>query len=134
MNKWPVGGKELLRTFAMVAVLTIAGSLSTVAANWSFMYRPAATKYVIYGAGLGDPVAPSKKDAKVAFEITGGAAKDIFEAIGPDKPDQCAPTAGVRFRSKDDDKLACLRSPTGQYSCSFGFNLNSGKSTISSIC
>ena len=122
-----------MRTLVMAVVLTIAGSLST-AAHWSFIYRPAATRYVIYGAGLGDPVAPSKKDAKVAFEITGGAAKDIFEAIGPDKPDQCAPTTGIRFRSKDDDKLACLRAPTGQYSCSFGFDLNSGKSTISSIC
>jgi len=108
--------------------------VSAFAADWSFEYRPAAVKYAIYGGGLGDPVAPSKKEAKITFEVTGSAAKDIFDSIGPDKKDQCSSDSADRFRSKDADKLTCTLSPSGEYTCYFGFDLKSGKSTGGSIC
>ena len=116
--------------FLTTAVLLV----SAFASDWSFLYRPATVKYAIYRGGLGDPVAPSKNEAKVAFEVTGSAAKEIFDAIGPDKADQCSSESGVRFRSKDADKLSCTRSSDVRYSCYFGFDLKSGKSAGGSIC
>ena len=102
--------------------------------DWEFLYRPASVKYAIYGSDLGDTTAPSKKDAKIAFVINDSAAKNIFDAIGPDKPDQCSSAPGVKVRYKDGGKFACTRSADAQYACYFGFDLKSGKSIGGSIC
>lgn len=90
--------------------------------------------YQIYGGGLGDPVPPSPHDQKIMFSITGPAAKDIFDAIGPDKKDICSQHSRTRVRSKDDENLSCRKSETGQYDCNFGFDLRSGKSIGGVIC
>lgn len=90
--------------------------------------------YHIYGGGLGDPVAPSPQDRKIMFSISGRAAKDIFDAIGPDKKDICSQQSRTRVRSKDDEKLSCRRSEKGEYDCNFGFDLRSGKSLGGVIC
>lgn len=105
-----------------------------MAADWAFSYRPAAVKYAVYGGGLGDPVKPGGSDAKVAFEVTGRAAQELFANMGPDRTDRCGAEPGVRFRSRDGDRLACQRSAAGEYSCTFGFDLVTGKSIGGSIC
>ena len=132
--------KYLFRKFSLntriIACLAIlSGVIANAAAiDWEFLYRPAAVQYVIYGADLGDTTAPSKDDAKIAFVINDDAAKHIFDTMGPDKPNQCSSTPGVKVRYKDAGKLTCTRSPNAQYACYFGFDLKSGKSIGGSIC
>lgn len=79
-------------------------------------------------------MSPSRDDKKIAFEITGQGAREIFEAIGPDQKDTCSSESGVRFRSRDDERISCTRNKKGEYSCYFGFDLKSGKSIGGSIC
>ena len=90
--------------------------------------------YRIYGGGLGDPVAPTAKDRKVMFSIEGRAARELFDAMGPDKKDLCTEGSGTRVRAKDKDNLFCMRSTEGSYSCNFGFDLRSGKSIGGIVC
>ena len=97
-------------------------------------YKLATTSYRIYGGGLGDPTAPKPNDKKIAISVEGSAAKQIFEAIGPDRNDVCTDGSGTRFRSRDDENLTCTLSKDNQYSCSFGFDLVTGKSIGGSIC
>lgn len=119
--------------FVALSCLSIA-IFGALAAEWTFSYRPTPARYATYGGTLGDPVAPSKDDSKVAFEIVGAGAKQMFDAMAPDRADQCSGESGARFRSRDDDKLVCVRSSKGGYSCYFGFDLKSGKSVGGSIC
>lgn len=107
---------------------------SVFAAEWTFSYRQTPARYATYGGTLGDPVVPSKEDSKIAFEVTGAGARQMFDAMAPDRPDQCGAESGARFRSRDDEKLVCVRSSKGTYSCYFGFDLKSGKSVGGSIC
>ena len=116
------------------ALLFAAVLVPAVAAEWVLSYRPAAVEYAVYGRGLGDPVKPDGRDAKVAFEVTGRAAQELFAAMGPDRVDRCGAEPGVRFRSRDGDKLACQRSASGEFRCQFGFDLITGKSIGGSIC
>lgn len=97
-------------------------------------YLQTAASYRLYGGGLGDPTAPRPNDKKVAFSIEGPAARQIFDAIGPDKPDPCTEGDGIRVRHKDHEHLTCTVSKKNEYRCSFGFDLVSGKSVGGSIC
>lgn len=114
--------------------LLVAIPAVVLASDWSFSYRPAAVRYAMYGNSLGDTMPPSSSDQKIAFEVTGRAAREIFDAIGPDLKDLCGSEPGVRFRSKDDEKISCTRTREGDYTCYFGFDLQSGKSVGGSIC
>jgi len=97
-------------------------------------YLQTAASYRIYGGGLGDPTAPKPSDKKVAFSIEGAAARQIFDAIGPDQRDPCTEGSGMRVRHKDHEHLTCTLSKQNDYACSFGFDLVSGKSIGGSIC
>jgi len=97
-------------------------------------YKQATTSYWMYGGGIGDPTTSKPNDTKIAFSVEGSAAKQIFEAIGPDKQDVCTEGSGIRFRSRDNENLSCTRSKEGAYECSFGFDLVTGKSIGGSIC
>lgn len=97
-------------------------------------HRPLQGSYWIYGGGLGDPVPPTAKDKKVMFSIEGRAARELFDALGPDKKDLCTEGSGTRVRARDKDRLFCMRSARGEYSCNFGFDLRSGKSIGGSVC
>ncbi|HEU4850514.1 MAG TPA: hypothetical protein VFT37_00005, partial [Telluria sp.] len=68
----------------------------------------------------------------IAFVIKGAAAKEIFEAIGPDVHDECLEKPD-RARRRDNDNLRCTWIE-GEYSCRFGFDLVTGKSIGGSIC
>jgi hypothetical protein len=90
--------------------------------------------YRVYGGGLGDPIAPTAKDKKVMFSVTGRAARELFDTLGPDKKDVCTAGNGTRVRARDNDNLYCMRSAEGEYSCNFGFDLRSGKSIGGIVC
>ena len=106
----------------------------TLAAEGPEPYKKATASYWIYGGGLGDPIATTSNDKKIAFSIEGDAAKKIFDAIGPDKKDECTTGSGTRFRSRDNENITCTRNKENQYSCSFGFDLVTGKSIGGSMC
>ena len=109
-------------------------AVAAVAAEWEFSYRPASVHYAFYGGTLGDPVQPSRSDAKVAFNVRGPAARELFEAIGPDRRDGCSAQDGSRYRARDDEKLVCVRYADKTHQCFFGFDLRTGHSIGGSIC
>lgn len=97
-------------------------------------YRKAEVSYLIYGGSLGDMSAATGSDKKIAFSVEGRAARELFDAIGPDRPDVCLEGTGTRVRHRNDENLKCTRSKEGEYHCSFGFDLRTGKSLPGSIC
>ena len=123
-----------MKPFIPACALLLVIPVLAHASDWSFNYRPAAVRYVIYGNSLGDTTPPSGSDQKIGFEVSGRAAREIFEAIGPDQKDLCTSDPGIRFRAKDKEKISCTRSRDGDYTCYFGFDLKSGKSIGGSIC
>ena len=99
---------------------------------WEWAIRPAEVKYAIYGGDVGDVNAPTPNDVRVAFYVRGRAAKEMFEAMGPDRKSECGIEKGGRVRVKEH--VACSYRPSDGYQCDFGFNLRSGKSSGGSIC
>lgn len=97
-------------------------------------YKKAAATYRIYGGGIGDPVAPTVKDKKIAISMEGLASKELFDAIGPGEHDACTEGSGTRVRFLDEGNVTCSRSKEGEYECSFGFDLRDGKNIGGSVC
>ncbi|MBC7684317.1 MAG: hypothetical protein H7176_03695 [Bdellovibrionales bacterium] len=91
-----------------------------------------AAKYTIYSGELGNSQAPTKNDRKLAIEISGQAAKEIFDSIYPDAKVTCSSEKGERLRSKRD--LWCAYMPSQGYRCFLGFNLRSGESISGGSC
>jgi len=123
-----------MKTILRVLLVVSAVVPEAFASDWEFVYQAANVSYSTYGNSLGDPTSPSSSDKKIAFVVKGKAAREMFEAIGPDQKDSCQPEPGVRFRSKDEEKIICTKSIKGIYACYFGFDLKSGKSIGGSIC
>lgn len=119
-------------SFGFVMILSAGCALASD--TWSWTFKSARVQYEIYGNSLGDPTAPKSDDSKIAFQVTGPTAQQMFNAMGPDRQDICGAEPGSRFRSKDEDRLVCSRSKEGHYACQFGFDLRSGKSVGGSIC
>lgn len=108
--------------FAAALCLLLAHQARAV---WEYVQRDFSASYAIYGAYLDDPVPPAAGDTKVAFRLTGAAAKDMFDAIGLDLHDGC-PDPQIRLRNRD--MLLCRHRPNDGYRCEFGFDLSTGLS------
>lgn len=122
-----------MKPFALLATLIGAvAALAHGAQQWEWNTRPAEVQYVIYGGNLGDTYAPASKDVHVAFYVRGRAAKEMFDAMGPDRKSECGIEKGGRVREKEN--VACRYRPSDGYECDFGFDLRSGKSIGGSIC
>ena len=115
-------------------ILLSVAAVAAVAAEWERTYRPASVQYALYGGTMGDPIQPTKGDTKVAFNVRGAAARELFEAIGPDRRDGCSAQDGSRYRARDDDKLVCVRYPDKTHQCFFGFDLRTGRSIGGNTC
>jgi hypothetical protein len=116
-------------------VVALAASCAVISAQnamavWEYAHRAFSGKYAIYGGFLGEARAPSAGDIKVAFDLTGNPAKEMFDGIGPDLKGGCnAP--GLRVRQRD--MLVCRYRPKDGYWCNFGFDLSTGLSIGGSI-
>lgn len=121
-----------MRSLAIALCLFGTAAVAAVGKPWIFEFKPVSGSYAIYGSGLGDPVAPTANEQKIAVVIKGKAARDIFDTIGPDVSDACLEKPD-RIRKRDNDNFICMR-VRGEYSCKFGFDLVSGKSIGGSIC
>jgi len=95
--------------------------------------KPLTAEYTIYSGGIGDEQAPTKDDRKLAIEVTGKAAKDIFDSLYPDVQGvNCSDEKGERLRRKG--RIWCAYSPSGGYRCFLGFNLRTGESISGGSC
>jgi hypothetical protein len=124
----------MFRTFMLLLL-----AFSSVPAAVSAVGEPGPHKkitgvYRIYGGGLGDPTAPSTNDKKIMFSVKGKMAKEIFDAIGPDRHNVCSEGTADRARMKDNENLLCIRTEQGEYFCNFGFDLKTGKSIGGIVC
>jgi hypothetical protein len=122
----------LKRLVMPLAALGSVIAVQNASAVWEYVHKSFGGTYVIYG-GSPESVqarAPTPGDMKVAFNLTGNPAKEMFEAIGPDLKGGCArPDLRVRQR----DMLLCRYRPKDGYWCSFGFDLSTGLSIGGSI-
>lgn len=97
--------------------------------------KPLTAEYSIYSGSLGEEKAPTPGDRKLSIEVTGQAAKDIFESIGPDAPGVSC-TGDERERLRRKGRVWCSYSPIdgGRYKCYLGFNLRTGESIAGGSC
>jgi hypothetical protein len=115
-----------------LVVLVGCAALAHAAPGWEFVYKPFQGNYVVYGGSLRDPHAPARGDNHIAFAVRGQAAKDMFDAIGPDLKRSCGPDDPGRMRAKDS--VSCRYRKVEGYVCDFGFDLTTGKSIPGSAC
>lgn len=94
--------------------------------------KPLKADYTIYSGGLDDEQAPTKNERKLAIEISGQGAKDIFESLYPDAKVTCSGEPGERLRRKGH--VWCAFSPKNGYRCFIGFNLRTGDSIAGGSC
>jgi hypothetical protein len=113
-------------------MLMIGGAVS---AAWTDARGNFSGQYILYG-GYPDKEsarAPSPGDTKIAFSITGSAAKDMFNAIGPAPremsrgEERCEKNPKIRTRAIDT--IWCRYHPKDGYWCVFGFDLSTGLAT-----
>jgi hypothetical protein len=112
-------------------------AFATVSAQEKAVYpapaKPLSAEYTIYAGSLGDEQAPTKDDRKLAIEVTGKAAKEIFDSLYPDVQGvSCSDEKGERLRRKG--RVWCAYSPNGGYRCFLGFNLRTGESISGGSC
>jgi hypothetical protein len=118
----------VVAALALCSLVQAGGKQET----WDGRPKPLKGDYQTYGGELGDMVPPTKKDRKVAFMFKGPLAKELFDQIGPDKKDACG--AAVDHRERDRGDLSCVWDKRDGYSCYFGLDVPTGKSTYGSIC
>ncbi len=96
--------------------------------------KPLNGNYQVYGGTLSEKLPPTPKDRKVAFMFKGQLAEDLFNQIGPDvkKDDACSSAVDYRERRRGD--VDCVYTKDSGYSCYFGLDVPTGKSTYGSIC
>ncbi len=120
--------KNLVLT-ALFAALSIV--TAQAAQKWIFSFQPLKGRYVIYGGVLGDPLPPTSKDKRIAFQIDGKAAKQLFDAMGPDLRNACGAEDESRLRQRAH--LSCSYHLRDGYQCDFGFDLLTGHSIGASV-
>ena len=96
--------------------------------------RPLRGNYQLYGGTLSEMLPPTPSDKKVAFMVTGAAAKDLFLQIGPDVAKEKACSEAKDYRERRRGDLSCVHMKGAEYSCYFGLDLKTGKGIHGAIC
>jgi hypothetical protein len=120
----------LKRIAVTLAALCCALSFHNASAVWEYAHKAVSGTYVIYGGFLDEAKKSTPGDSKVAFNITGNPAREMFDAIGPDLKGGCT---GPGLRVRQRDMLLCRYRPKDGYWCNFGFDLSTGLSIGGSI-
>ena len=100
--------------------------------EWTPEFKPFSGRYQVYSGSPSEKQAPTSADKQASVVITGRAAKDLFEQIGPDVKDACGSVSNDRQRHKGD--LDCVYAKEHGYECFIGIDLRTGKSTQGSVC
>ena len=121
-------------TFKLLFLVSASGAISSAWAQASptSSFLPLRGNYMLYSLGIGDPMPARRDDSKVALEITGEAARKMFDAMWPDTHNLCTDGSGIRIREKEN--LSCQREKDGSHRCSFGFDLRTGKGIKGNVC
>lgn len=116
-----------------LAFFSLAQAADKKNAGWDGP-QPLNGHYHVYGGTLSEKLPPTPKDRKVAFVFKGPLAKDLFNQIGPDvkTEDACSSAANYRERRRGD--VDCVYTKDSGYSCYFGIDVPTGKSTYGAIC
>ena len=96
--------------------------------------KPLRGDYQIYGGTLSEMLPPTSNDKKVAFMVTGPAAKDLFLQIGPDVARENACSEAKDYRERRRGDLSCVHMKGEGYSCYFGIDLKTGRGMHGAIC
>lgn len=117
----------------VLAFFSLAHATEKKEEEW-YGAKPLKGDYQVYGGTLSEKLPPTQKDRKVAFLFKGQFAQDLFNQIGPDvkKDDACSSAADYRERRRGD--VDCVYTKDSGYSCYFGLDVPTGKSTYGSIC
>jgi len=115
-----------------VAMMLSVGSDAQEKPVYPAPAKPLKAEYTIYSGGLGDEQAPTKDERKLAIEISGQGAKEIFDSLYPDTKVTCSGEMGERLRRKGH--VWCSFSPANGYKCFIGFNLRTGESIAGGSC
>ena len=91
-------------------------------------------QYLLYSGAIGDPMPVEQHNAKLALAITGEAAEEIFQQIGPDLKDECDAGNESRFRTNDNVSVACQYHLQDGYLCYLGIDLVKGMPVNASVC
>ena len=130
----PLNGAALLSRLLTLAAA--ACLLTSHAAEKEIVPAPSkplkAAEYTIYSGELGNEQAPTKDDRKLAIEIGGQAAKEIFDSLYPDAKVTCSGEKGERLRRKGE--LWCAFLPSRGYRCFLGYNLRTGQGIAGGSC
>lgn len=121
---------RLLVIVSALAMISLT-SAAEKKAQGRYLALPLKGDYYVYGGTMSEMLPPTTKDRKVSFMINGPLAKDLFNQIGPDAKHACSAEAGYHERRKGD--LVCILDEDG-YSCYFGLDVTTGKSTYGVIC
>lgn len=127
-----------MKTQTKMGVLAVAcaiGCALAAAKDWDGSYSRFMGHYLIYSNDLDEKAPPTPSDRRASFQLEGPLAKNLFDAIGPDRNDACGASSELRIRRRGDldcslDKLD-KRSP---YTCHFGLDIRTGKSIAGSTC
>lgn len=94
--------------------------------------KPLKGDYQVYGGTLSEALPSTRNDRKVAFMFTGPLAKELFDQTGPDAKPSCSDAPGYRERNRRD--FSCTYTKEDGYTCYFGLDVVTGRSTRGSIC
>jgi hypothetical protein len=97
-----------------------------------YLAKPLKGDYYVYGGSIWDSNPPTQKDRKLSLMFTGPLAKDLFDHVGPDAKVSCSDASGYRERNRGD--LSCTWTKDDGYSCYFGLDVRTGKSTSGVTC
>ncbi len=115
----------------MLAVFSLTAANAEEAVSLA-KTKPLQAEYTIYAGELGDEQAPTKSDRKLSSEVSGQAAREIFDSIYPDAKVTCSGDKGERLRRKKN--LWCIYHPSDGYRCFLGFDLRTGDSVPGGSC
>jgi hypothetical protein len=115
-----------------IAMVVSVGSHAQEKPVYPAPAKPLKAEYTIYSGGLGDEQPPTKDERKLAIEISGQGAKEIFDSLYPDAKVTCSGEKGERLRRKGH--VWCAFSPASGYRCFIGFDLRTGESIAGGSC
>lgn len=116
-----------MRLSSLILLAFAIPSSSNTSGNeaWPAPAKPLKAEYNIYSGELHNAQPPTRTERKLAIEISGQAAKDIFASLYPDAKVTCSGEPGERLRAKGE--LWCSFSPSSGYRCWLGYDLRAGK-------
>lgn len=120
----------------IILVCTCAVGAAVAAPRvWDGTYSSFAGKYLVYSNDLDEKAPPTEADRRVSFMVEGAVAKSLFDSIGPDLKEACGASKEMRIRNRGDLNCSFDRlDKKNPYTCHFGLDLRSGKSTAGSTC